>query len=121
MDVALRPDLEKLVLAKVNAGAWHSSDDLVNEAVEKLLVYGDRHGSSDPWSAELADDMASNLRWIEKNGSSYRDQWVALHKGRLVAHGTDPIEVHRAATSKGISLPLMHQMIAQGPAFWGGW
>jgi hypothetical protein len=38
-----------------------------------------------------------------------------LHKGRLVAHGKNGLDVFRAAQSQGINPPLMHRIVQEDP------
>jgi hypothetical protein len=57
----------------------------------------------------------------EKESRAYMGEWVALHKGQLIAHGKNGIEVFKAAQNQGITPPLMHRIVPEDPVFWGGW
>jgi Arc/MetJ-type ribon-helix-helix transcriptional regulator len=125
VDVTLQPEIEEMVLERVRRGEYSSTSDLVNTAVKNLLdhehVAAQTPGSLGLRSLELARDAPANLEWIERNREAYMGEWVALYKGRLIAHGKDDIEVVREAQSKGIKVPLMHRIVPEEPAFWAGW
>jgi len=69
-------------------------------------------------SLELAQDAPANLEWLNGNRAAYTGEWVALHKGRLVAHGKDGLEVFQSAQANP---PLMHRIVQDDPISWGGW
>jgi hypothetical protein len=48
-------------------------------------------------------------------------EWVALHKGRLIAHGKNGLDVFQAAQSQGINPPLTHHIVPEDAVSWGGW
>ncbi len=106
-------------------GAYSTTSELVNEAVKNLLAQelsaSNKSGKPDASSLELARDAPANLEWIERNGGQYTGEWVALHKGGLIAHGRNGLEVLRAAQNQGVDPPLMHHLIAEDGASWGGW
>jgi hypothetical protein len=77
-------------------------------------------GKPDLKSLELARDAPVNLEWLHRNRAAYMGQWVALHKGRLVAHGKNGMDVFHAAQSQGIP-PLMHRIAPEESASGGGW
>lgn len=84
MDVTLQPEVEKMVLDRVRAGAYSSASELLNAAVRNLLAPGrvmETPGKPDPKSLELAQDAPANLDWLDKNAAAYAGEWVALHKG----------------------------------------
>jgi hypothetical protein len=70
-------------------------------------------------SLELAQDAPANLEWLERNREAYMGEWVALYKGRLIAHGKDGLDVFHAAQAQGIN-PLMHRIVPEDPFFWAG-
>ncbi|MBZ5621597.1 MAG: DUF5678 domain-containing protein [Acidobacteriia bacterium] len=72
-------------------------------------------------SLELAQDAPANLEWLNRNRAAYMGEWVALHKGRLIAHGKNGLDLYQAALAQGISLPLMHRIVQEHPVSWGGW
>lgn len=51
---------------------------------------------------------AAAFQWINGHGSAYHGQWLALEGNRLLAHGTDLIEVAAAARAHGVPFPLFH-------------
>src|SRR5579862_8399263 len=125
MDVRLHPDIERMVLERVRAGEYSTTSELLNAAVRNLLAHGcsgiQQPGKHDQRSLELAQDAPANLEWLNTNGAAYEGEWVALHKGTLIAHGENGLEVFRAAQAKGIDPPLMHRVTAKEPVSWGGW
>jgi hypothetical protein len=97
----------------------------VNAAVRNLLegehLASQTPGRLDLKSLELAQDAPANLQWLNTNGAAYIGEWVALHKGRLIAHGKNGLDVFHAARSQGIDPPLMHRVVPEESASWGGW
>jgi len=59
-------------------------------------------------------------KWLDENGEKYMNQWVCLEGDRLVAHGTDGLEVHRKAKEVGIESPFLHHIVDESLPF-GGW
>jgi hypothetical protein len=57
--------------------------------------------------------------WILKNRQQYMNQWVCLDGDKLIAHGTDALEVHRQAKEAGIEIPYLEQVVEEED--WGGW
>lgn len=125
MDVTLHPDVERMVRERVLAGAYSTTSELLNAAVRNLLAHEcsemETRPELDLRSLELAQEAPSNLEWLSKNAAEYRGEWVALHRGTLIAHGENGLEVFRSAQAKGIDPPLMHRIIPEGPVSWGGW
>jgi Arc/MetJ-type ribon-helix-helix transcriptional regulator len=125
MDVTLQPEIERMVLDRVRSGEYSSTNSLVNAAVRHLLeeqpATSRGSGRADLKSMELAKDAPANLDWLHRNHAAYMGEWVALHKGRLVAHGRNGLEVFQSAQSQGINPPLMHHIVPEDAASWGGW
>ena len=94
-------------------------------AVRGLLAFehvvNEKPGRPDLRSLDLARDAPANLEWLNRNRAAYMDEWVALHKGRLIAHGMNGLDVFQAAQSQGINPPLMHRIVQEDPVSWGGW
>jgi hypothetical protein len=59
-------------------------------------------------------------KWINENGEQYMNQWVCLDGDRLIASGTDGLEVHRRAKEAGIEAPFLHHIVDESLPF-GGW
>ena len=78
-------------------------------------------GKPDLKSLELARDAPANLEWLNRNREAYMGEWVALYKGRLIAHGKDGLDVFNAAKSLGVNPPLMHRIVQEDSVSWGGW
>ena len=114
-----------MVLDRVQSGEYSSTNELVNTAVKNLLAeeHAPMNGSERPdlKSLELAKDAPANLEWLHRNRATYMGEWVALHKGRLIAHGKNGLDVFQAAQSQGINPPLMHRIASEESASWGGW
>jgi Arc/MetJ-type ribon-helix-helix transcriptional regulator len=125
VDVTLQPEIERMVLDRVQSGEYSSTSELVNTAVTHLLE--EEHDAmpfsarSDLKSLELAKDAPANLEWLHRNRAGYMGEWVALHKGRLIAHGKNGMDVFRSAQSQGINPPLMHRIVPEESASWDGW
>src|SRR5579859_8063582 len=98
-----------MVLDRVQTGEYSSTSELVNTAVKNLLeeeravVRG--AGRADRKSLELAQDAPANLDWLHRNRAAYRGEWVALHKGRLIAHGKDGLDVFSDRAESGDHSP----------------
>ncbi len=60
-------------------------------------------------------------RWIEEHREEYLNQWVCLEGDRLIAHGTDGMEVHRKAKEEGIVAPFIVRIIEEPKNFVGAW
>jgi Arc/MetJ-type ribon-helix-helix transcriptional regulator len=125
VDVTLQPEIEQMVFDRVRNGDYSSPSELLNAAVKNLLEQKDsaakQPGRADPKSLELARDAPANLEWLDKNRAAYMGEWVALHKGRLIAHGKNGLDVFHAAQSLGIIPPLMHHIVPEEPFSWRGW
>ncbi len=125
MDVTLQPEIERMVLDRVQSGEYSSTNELVNTAVKNLLAeeHAATNGSGRPdlKSLELAREAPANLEWLHRNRAAYVDEWVALHKGRLIAHGKNGLDVFQAALAQGINPPLMHHIVPEDAVSWGGW
>src|SRR5580704_222476 len=113
-----------MVLDRVQSGEYASTAELINAAVRDFLkqdhVATRKPRKLDQRSLELAKDAPANLEWIERNREEYMGEWVALYKGKLIAHGKDDMEVFQAAMAQGIN-PLMHLIVPEDPFFWAGW
>lgn len=59
-------------------------------------------------------------KWIDENGGKYMNQWVCLDGEKLIAYGTDGMEVHRKAKEAGIEIPFIHRIVDESLPF-GGW
>ncbi len=57
--------------------------------------------------------------WVLKNRDEYMNQWVCLDGDKLIAHGSDALEVHRQAKEAGIEIPYLEQIVEESD--WGGW
>lgn len=113
-----------MVLDRVRNGDYPSTSALVNAAVRNLLEgehAADQVSRRDLTSLELAQDAPANLEWLSRNRAAYLGEWVALHKGRLIAHGENGLDVFQAAQRQGISPPLMHRVVQEEQVSWGGW
>jgi len=114
-----------MVLDRVQSGEYSSTNELVNTAVKNLLTEErtrtNGSGRPDLRSLELAKDAPANLDWLHRNRAAYMGEWVALHKGRLIAHGKNGMDVFHAAQRQGINPPLMHRIAPEESASWGGW
>lgn len=60
-------------------------------------------------------------KWLDAHSSEYMNQWVCLEGDRLIAHGTDALEVHRKAVEQGIKSPFVHHITEEPEHYIGGW
>ena len=58
-------------------------------------------------------------KWLAENREKYMNQWVCLDGDKLIAHGTDALEVHRQAKEAGIETPYLEHLVEESD--WGGW
>lgn len=59
-------------------------------------------------------------QWLDEHSEEYMNQWVCLEGDRLIAHGTDGLEVHNKAKAAGIESPFLHHIVDESLPF-GGW
>lgn len=59
-------------------------------------------------------------KWLSEHSEEYMIHWVCLEGNRLIAHGTDGLEVHRQAKAAGIEEPFLHHVVDESLPF-GGW
>ena len=52
-------------------------------------------------------DSSREMQWLVDHAREYAGQWVALDGDRLIAHGTNHLEVFAAANADGAYLPLI--------------
>lgn len=60
-------------------------------------------------------------KWLDEHSEEYMNQWVCLEGDKLVAHGTDGLEVHRKAKEAGIEIPFVHHIVEEPEHYVGGW
>jgi Arc/MetJ-type ribon-helix-helix transcriptional regulator len=123
VDITLLPEIESMVLERVRSGEYSSANDLVNAAVRILLIYEHvaiKTPGLDLKSLELAQDAPANLEWLRNNRAAHMGEWVALHKGRLIAHGKNGLDVFRDARERGVDPPLMHRIVEEDCVSSGG-
>ena len=49
----------------------------------------------------------SNLSWLDEHRAEFAGQWVALHKGQLIAHSTDGEALVEPVRQAGVHSPLI--------------
>lgn len=59
-------------------------------------------------------------KWLAENRENYMNEWVCLDGDKLIAHGTDALEVNRKAKEAGIEIPFMEHIVEEKHPF-GGW
>ena len=59
--------------------------------------------------------------WLRENREKYLGQWVALEGDRLIAHGTDALQVHAEAKAAGIEIPFIEHIVEEQEPFYAGW
>lgn len=60
-------------------------------------------------------------KWLQKNRAEYLGQWVCLYGDKLIAHGTDGLEVHKQAKKAGIESPYLVRVFEEPDNFVGAW
>ncbi len=58
--------------------------------------------------------------WLRANREKYMNQWVCLNGDKLIAYGTDALEVDRQAKEAGIKSPFLEHIVEEKYPF-GGW
>ncbi|MGI8640554.1 MAG: DUF5678 domain-containing protein [Pyrinomonadaceae bacterium] len=59
-------------------------------------------------------------KWLAENRENYMNEWVCLEGDKLIAHGTDALEVDRQAKKAGIEAPFLEHIVEEKYPF-GGW
>lgn len=65
-------------------------------------------GQTETASEQVAQKDSAAFQWINAHGNEYSGQWLALDGDKLLAHGTNLIEVASAARAVGVQFPLLH-------------
>jgi len=60
-------------------------------------------------------------KWLDEHSREYMNEWVCLEGDRLIAHGTDALEVHRQAIAQDIKSPFLHHIVEEPKFYVGGW
>jgi adenine specific DNA methylase Mod len=71
--------------------------------------------------AEQVERFKAAEKWLKENRAEYLGQWVCLYGDKLIAHGTDGLEVHRKAKEAGIESPYLVRVIEEPENFVGAW
>jgi hypothetical protein len=50
---------------------------------------------------DLKSDALANLEWLHRNRAAYMGEWMALHKGLLIAYGKNGIDVSTPRRARG--------------------
>ncbi|MGI9056477.1 MAG: DUF5678 domain-containing protein [Pyrinomonadaceae bacterium] len=58
-------------------------------------------------------------KWVRENREKYKNEWVCLVGDKLIAHGSDALEVHQKAVEAGIEIPYLEHIVEESD--WGGW
>ena len=70
---------------------------------------------------EHASSGAREQLWVSEHRDEYLGQWVALARGRLIAHGHDARAVYRTAREAGINIPFVVRIEPYDEPSMGGW
>ena len=60
-------------------------------------------------------------KWLDENSDKYLNQWVCLEGDKLIAYGTEALEVHKIAIEQGIESPFLHHIVEEPKFYVGGW
>jgi hypothetical protein len=77
-----------------------------------------------PSRISLEDDLArykKTQEWLNQNREQYMGQWVCLDGDRLIAHGTDALQVHAQGKAAGIEAPFLEHIVEDDEPFFAGW
>lgn len=69
---------------------------------------------------EIGQYMLSR-KWIEEHKEEFLGQWVCLEGDKLIASGSDALEVNKRAREAGIESPFIVQIIDEPKNFTGAW
>ncbi len=102
--------------------AIHSLPRGEQEKVRRLLIEEERENEE---KREEVDGQVERFKaaekWLKENRAEYLGQWVCLYGDKLIAHGTDGLEVHRKAKESGIKSPYLVRVIEEPKNFVGAW
>lgn len=100
------------------------------QLARKLLALGSGVAEEVPCSAHAFHEPGQarlrevELRWLSENQTqlnAYGGQWLILEGDRMVAHGTDYLEVLREARDKGVVVPFAYRVPeSEGAVVWMG-
>ncbi len=102
---------------------------LVGEALQRLAaVPADNDAASEeanrgPQAAAAVEDLAESMRWFEENRRRllrrYRDQYVAIHGGRVIDHDRDFDALARRVFARvGVRPVMMPKVTAEERVVW---
>lgn len=100
-----------------------------HDVVEKPSQATEETGNALPRATETVEQQLERFhqarKWLAEHRAEYPGQWVALEGDRLISHGPDALQVHRAAKAAGISAPFLEHIVEtngeEGELYWGGW
>ena len=101
---------------------------LTLEDLDKLQQVIEAEKQSKRENAEKDEKLRIHLEkykkakeWLAVNSENYLNEWVCLEGDKLIAHGTDALEVHNKAKAAGIKSPFLHHILKEEEFFWAGW
>ncbi len=101
---------------------------LPSEDFERLDEWIEEHKQKNKLSKEKEEKLNWRLerykkarKWLDENSDKYMNQWVCLEADKLIAHGTDALEVHQKAIAQGIESPFLHHIVEEPKFYVGGW
>ena len=99
--------------------AIHNLPSGEREKIRKLLEK-EKFEQQEEVEKEIRLFKASE-KWLEEHRAEYLGQWVCLEGDKLIAHGSDGLEVHRQAKENGINAPYLVRVIEEPKNFVGAW
>lgn len=92
--------------------------------LQKVITREQKAKQAKNGNAENIEDEIARFqkaqKWLDENREKYMNQWVCLYGDKLIAHGTDALEVDRKAKESGIEAPFLEHIVEEKYPF-GGW
>jgi hypothetical protein len=89
---------------------------------EEVLRFADGLQSSAAIRLVTSRDRCKEMKWIDDHRAAYANEWVAVEGDRLVAAGSDALQVFSSAKAEGIRSPFVVHVLPEDPLpFVPGW
>lgn len=99
--------------------AIHSLPSSEQAKIRRVLL--SERLSEDEQVREELEEYYLARKWIEEHRAEYMNQWVCLEGDKLIASGTDALEVQELATEAEIKSPFIVQIVDEPENFTGAW
>lgn len=92
--------------------------------LHEVIVEERRHKQIDKEKQVKLEERIARFKrsekWLAENREKHMNQWVCLDGDKLIAHGTDALEVDQKAKKAGIEAPFLEHIVEEKYPF-GGW